>query len=342
MDEPDVYMHADLQRRLIRFLRNKHPQLILATHSIEIMGEVEPDNVLVVDRGRHRPDSPVTSQSLDDVVHTIGGIHNLQLARLWNSKRCLFVEGDDVGILKRIEDVLFPDSAETIEVLPRISVGGWGGWQYVIGASMLLEKNIGRDFITYCILDGTIIFQMASVSDYAKQRSAALICISGKVKEIENFLLCASAISRVIYYGKKPRRRPTEAVVEKEISRITDQMKDGVFDAFSQEHLSADRSGGVATANKLARTHLAGWNDPAKRLRIVSGKAVLSELSRWSKEEYDVSFNAQTVAAAMEDYEVPNELARIVTAIHDASIFHKRQAPTFISLRICSTVEIAW
>jgi predicted ATP-dependent endonuclease of OLD family len=92
LDEPDVYMHADLQRRLIRFLRNKRPQLIIATHSVEIMGEVDPQNVLVVDRGRRKARFASDLYSLEPVVSEIGGIHNLQLARLWNAKRCLFVE----------------------------------------------------------------------------------------------------------------------------------------------------------------------------------------------------------------------------------------------------------
>src|SRR5581483_7679981 len=37
LDEPDVYMHPDLQRRLIRLLRGRFQQLIVATHSIEII-----------------------------------------------------------------------------------------------------------------------------------------------------------------------------------------------------------------------------------------------------------------------------------------------------------------
>ncbi len=33
LDEPDVYMHADLQRKLIRLLRNRYPQIVIAaTH----------------------------------------------------------------------------------------------------------------------------------------------------------------------------------------------------------------------------------------------------------------------------------------------------------------------
>lgn len=50
LDEPDVYMHADLQKRLIRLIKNEFPQVILTTHSIEIMSEVEPEDILIIDK----------------------------------------------------------------------------------------------------------------------------------------------------------------------------------------------------------------------------------------------------------------------------------------------------
>jgi predicted ATPase len=50
LDEPDVYMHADLQRRLVRHLKAGHQQVVIATHSVEMMSEVEPEDILVVDR----------------------------------------------------------------------------------------------------------------------------------------------------------------------------------------------------------------------------------------------------------------------------------------------------
>ncbi len=56
LDEPDVYMHADLQRRFVRFVRSRHQQVIIATHSSEIMAEVLPDDILVVDRAREKSD----------------------------------------------------------------------------------------------------------------------------------------------------------------------------------------------------------------------------------------------------------------------------------------------
>ena len=34
-------MHPNLQRKLIRLVQNRYPQVIIATHSIEIISEVE-------------------------------------------------------------------------------------------------------------------------------------------------------------------------------------------------------------------------------------------------------------------------------------------------------------
>jgi energy-coupling factor transporter ATP-binding protein EcfA2 len=52
LDEPDVYLHADLQRRLIRCLNVGRSQVIVATLSVEIISEVVPDQILVVDKRR--------------------------------------------------------------------------------------------------------------------------------------------------------------------------------------------------------------------------------------------------------------------------------------------------
>ncbi|MEJ0030007.1 MAG: AAA family ATPase [Bacteroidota bacterium] len=50
LDEPDVYMHPELQRKLIRLLINQYKQVIVSTHSIEIISEVEAENILIIDK----------------------------------------------------------------------------------------------------------------------------------------------------------------------------------------------------------------------------------------------------------------------------------------------------
>lgn len=321
LDEPDVYMHADLQRRLIRFLRSKHNQLVIATHSIEIMGEVEPQNVLVVDRSRRKARFASDLASLEPIVDKIGGIHNLQLARLWNAKRCLFVEGKDVGIFRRIEDVLFPDSPETLDVLPRISVGGWGGWPYVIGSSMLLDKNIGTEFVKYCIFDRDYHVEgQINERIHAAMKHGIDLHVWGR-KEIENYLLCPAPISRIIYNRSGRKYYLNEDKLAREIERIADLMKETVLDALAQEHLSINRAGGVAAANKFARERMQDWATPEARLQLVCGKDVLSKLSNWAKRNYNVCFAPEAIASEMQRSEVPSELAQIVTAIHEGEHF---------------------
>jgi AAA domain, putative AbiEii toxin, Type IV TA system/AAA ATPase domain len=52
IDEPDIYLHPDLQRRLFWLVQKRSAQSIMATHSIEIINEAEPDDLVVIDKVR--------------------------------------------------------------------------------------------------------------------------------------------------------------------------------------------------------------------------------------------------------------------------------------------------
>ena len=50
VDEPEISMHVDWQERLIEALRtlNPHAQLVLATHSPEVMAHVSDDKIFTL------------------------------------------------------------------------------------------------------------------------------------------------------------------------------------------------------------------------------------------------------------------------------------------------------
>ncbi len=54
IDEPDIYLHSDLQRQLLALLRNLGPDILLATHSTEIVTEAEPDEIVLIDKRKER------------------------------------------------------------------------------------------------------------------------------------------------------------------------------------------------------------------------------------------------------------------------------------------------
>jgi predicted ATPase len=55
IDEPEISLHSTWQRALVRVLRplaeRYHSQVILATHSLEIVRGVFPEEVFVLDKG---------------------------------------------------------------------------------------------------------------------------------------------------------------------------------------------------------------------------------------------------------------------------------------------------
>jgi len=153
LDEPDVYMHADLQRRIIRFLKGQFDQVIITTHSIEIMSEVEPNNILVVDKDRPKSVFLNTIPGVQHLIDSIGSAHNIHLSRLWNSRKFIFIEGKDLNILKKFQEKIFPQTPTPFDIIPNMSVGGWGGWNYSVGTNKFLRNSLGEKILAYCIYD---------------------------------------------------------------------------------------------------------------------------------------------------------------------------------------------
>jgi predicted ATPase len=52
IDEPDIYIHADLQRQLLTILRELGPDIVIATHSTEIICDADPDEIVLIDKKR--------------------------------------------------------------------------------------------------------------------------------------------------------------------------------------------------------------------------------------------------------------------------------------------------
>ena len=55
IDEPDIYLHSDLQRQLVGLLKSIPSDVLLATHSTEIMSESDPGDLLVINKKTQSP-----------------------------------------------------------------------------------------------------------------------------------------------------------------------------------------------------------------------------------------------------------------------------------------------
>ena len=317
LDEPDVYMHADLQRKLIRFLKRRHPQVVIATHSVEIMSEVEPENILVVDREKRQAQFTTDVPEVQKVVDQIGAVQNLQLSRLWSAHKCLFVEGKDVSLLKQLQNKIFPNSSEPLDAIPSMPLGGWSGWTYAIGSSMLLATAIGRSIRSYCILDSDFHTRNQIAFREKASHEKNLNLHIWKRKELENYFLAPTVIRRVIVKRAKGNAEiPTAEQLAGKLFDISGQFEHEVMDALAVDLLFENRSGGPTVANRLARERMYPlWATLDGRLSLVSGKQALSKLSDWLQDSYGISISTAAIAHEMRMSEIPNEIVKVLSSI---------------------------
>lgn len=323
LDEPDVYMHPDLQRQLIRHLRRSHSQVIVTTHSVEILSETEADDLLVIDRRQDQSKFATTMPAAQRVLEQLGSAQNLQLAKLWHARRCLLVEGNDFRYLSDFFDVLYPDDREGLAAIPTMAIGGWGGWPYAIGSAMLLQNSGGEHIAVYCVLDSDY---HTSTQKAARRTQAARSQINLHIwsrKEIENYLLVPSVLQRLV--ADRVARRvapPSEAEIEAKLNELALNRYDEVFDGISAEVLADERGLGAAGANRTTRSLLDSlWAEPVGRLSVVSGKSILASFFRWIQDEFGVSLTSAAVIRAMRPTEVHEEVRVFIDSlIHGRAI----------------------
>jgi energy-coupling factor transporter ATP-binding protein EcfA2 len=91
VDEPEIYLHPDLQHRLFQLLKASNKQIILATHSAEIVNEAEHDDVILINRSRKSGRRVTDIDGLQEALFSIGSGQNIHLARLSRGKKILFL-----------------------------------------------------------------------------------------------------------------------------------------------------------------------------------------------------------------------------------------------------------
>jgi hypothetical protein len=120
-----------------------------------------------------------------------------------------------------------------------LSVGGWGGWNYAVGSSMLLASAIGQEIRSYCIFDS----DYHTPNQIEKRRMEAgekgLSLHVWRYKELENYLLVPDAILRSLHVGA--RNVDIELSVEvlsNKLFELAGEFENEIMDGFASEFLA--------------------------------------------------------------------------------------------------------
>jgi hypothetical protein len=66
-------------------VRNLFPQVVVATHSVEIVADLDPADILIVDRSQSKSRFADTLPAVQRLIDRIGGVHNVKYPRCLNT-----------------------------------------------------------------------------------------------------------------------------------------------------------------------------------------------------------------------------------------------------------------
>ena len=330
IDEPDIYLHANPQRQLLSILRASDPDVLLATHSSEIVAEADTNDVLVIDKTQRSARRVRSAEGIRTTLGSLGSIHVVTMTAVAQTRRVLYIEGEDFTILRRFARRLgMSELGAGVGIAP-FPLGGFPSIQRIKAVTLGVSESIGGSLLFGGIFDRD--FRPDEEIDDLIQSLGSELALSVILerKEIENYLLVPPALDRALDRLLKDRaRRSGQPVtagrpIAELLQEITVPMETEV-----QSQYIGKRGDFLARSGKDASTISREaieifdrkWNDDQLRLHIVPGKRVLSELFSRVQREYKVNLTTARVIDQLYERDIPNDLRKTLRAL---DLFRRR------------------
>lgn len=284
-DEPDIYMHPDLQIRLFKILQQRNIQIIIATHSVEIISQTEPKYLAYIDKSTREIKYANSSKGVQKVIDDIGGISNLSLIKIGQIKKCLFLEGKDIEVLGPFANKVYPKIEPSIESFPQVQLEGKRQLSEAYGAAKIFFTEACGDIKCIAIInrdydDDSICKSLINIA-----QNNSLELIIWKRKEIDNYLLNPNVLFRTIK-GKGFEY----SVFLNQFTEIIESYRDEVEEQYVLAIHNEDKSQEVSTCIEKARLRIQkGWTTLENKLEIVPGKKVLTSIRDLLRIQYGTS-----------------------------------------------------
>ena len=307
LDEPEVFLHPDLQRRLVRLLEDTGKQVIVATHSSELLGEVDAKSIALVDRSTRSARRLKNNSGLLGISDQIGSRFNLGLAKALRSRVVLFLEGKDAQLLRitaRAADLPAIDKESGVAI---VEMDGFSPHVHVEAFEWFCSDYLSSSVRPYVVLDRDYKSQVQLDKVTATFARLQIPVHIWTRKEVESYYLQPVLIARV------------SGVAQSEIEALLDEV---AVDLKAEVHsqIASHRMESEAGPKKDKATILlecatefeASWKDPDYRLARMPAKSVLAGLNRrlQSSGSKAVSFPALAKAQRLE--EIDPELLRVL------------------------------
>ena len=322
IDEPDIYLHADLQRQLVSILRHAGPDILIASHSTEIVTEVEPDEIVTVDKSKRSASRVHSSDGVQKVFTELGSSLNPTLTQLAKTRRVVFVEGNDFKILARFASLMGLVEVANQSGFAVVSVRGFNP-DRVNSFREGMEKTLGSS-----ILSGVIFDRDYRSPEEAEEVSRKLeeFSVFGHIherKEIENYLLVPAVLDRAIHRrvadmsNRSGREIDVQESADEILSSVTVPLETSVLSQLLAKRESFERQNRPGSDPSTIHRPIidefnATWSCRLRRLRIAPGKEVLSSFRTHLQDRYGFTVTASGILSSFRRSDLPADIAELM------------------------------
>lgn len=312
LDEPDVYMHPDLQKKILLIVKKNYPQVIIATHSVDIISEVDANNIVLIDKKNKTTQYADDINGVQKIVDTIGSIYNMSLLRISLHRKCLFVEGKDLDILAKFYEKIYSNSVSSIKTLPCVALGGASRLGDAYGAAKLFDNEASGCIKTFCIIDRDYITDVKEQEMLKTAKNNRLILHIWKKKEIENYIIIPRAIHAVV----NAQIAVTYEIFLEKLEMLVEGFNVEVFDKFSAQIKQENSGYGNEKCNEMAREILKiKWVKLEDKLSLVSGKVLLRKINEWVRQEFDVHCSNAQIFNYITPNDIDDEMKSVISLL---------------------------
>lgn len=322
VDEPEIYLHPDVQRQLLNILRQTGPDILLATHSTEIMSEADHSEILLIDKTKKSAQRLKDIEGVQQALDIIGSIQNITLTQLARNRRLIFVEGSvDFRTIRRFaQKAGFLELASGIDLTP-VESGGFTSWESILSFAQVFEKAVGKAVNIGVIYDRDYIPQEQVkdiILDLEKHLDFAHI---HNRKEMENYLLVPTAIERAVKKGIIERekrygvRNKTSINIIQILDEITSKMRSEVqaqYLAKRSKYFERSKLDSATVNGQTIKLFDEKWAEIETRMEIVPGKEVLRRLREIIQNNYAVNLTDYKIIDEINKSEVPADLSALL------------------------------
>lgn len=334
IDEPDIYLHSDLQRQLVALLKELGPDIVIATHSTEIIAECEPTSLLNINKQKTAASRVKDVSQLKRVFAALGSNLNPTLTQLAKTKRAVFVEGLDFQILAPLARSLGMQRLANRADFAVIQTEGFNP-RRAIDLAAGIEKTIGGKVLRTVILDRDYRCKEELAEIEAELKKNEFRVHIHERKEIENHLLAPGPLKAAVEARLREKARRTGKEIEATpdiTTMLSTSMEHFRHDVFAQllarySEFKKRTAGHLdpATVNaKLSREFEQEWAKPGGREIMVPGKEVLAKLNIQLQDCCGITITDAQIARHFSRSSLPADL----TALFDMLIEFSRITPS--------------